>query len=342
MGLRFRKSVHIGKFFRINISKSGVGYSFGVKGARVTKKGGGGMRSTLSIPKTGISYVSDSKSHKTHTSKRQTQATQVKDTQSVQYNQIDEKYNSQVLKHLVKKVKFVLILPKIMFALAICVLVCLIYVNNVTVQIAAKIILLSIAIVLAFVAMVIRISCKVKLQYEIDSDCVEQTYKLQNQILEFCNKADIWMIKSVELSEIRNKGNYAKISRIKATLSNKPISLVKTNAECLNIKAKNENYMFLPDMLLIVSRMNVVAISYDDIQSQYGTKQIEEIMPATQGAKVVGTTWQRITKSGEKDMRYSDNKQLAICEYGLMCLYTESGFQFNLISTNTDFEFDCE
>lgn len=60
MGFRFRKSFGKGPF-RMTISKSGVGYSIGGKGARFTKKAGGGTRSTLSIPGTGISYVKDSK-----------------------------------------------------------------------------------------------------------------------------------------------------------------------------------------------------------------------------------------------------------------------------------------
>ena len=60
MGLRIRKSINIGGF-RINISKSGIGYSYGVKGARATKKSNGGTRLTAYIPGTGISYVKEYK-----------------------------------------------------------------------------------------------------------------------------------------------------------------------------------------------------------------------------------------------------------------------------------------
>lgn len=56
MGLRIRKSVKFGPF-RLNFSKSGVGYSFGGKGFRVTKRADGGVQSTASIPGTGISYT---------------------------------------------------------------------------------------------------------------------------------------------------------------------------------------------------------------------------------------------------------------------------------------------
>ena len=59
MGMRFKKSIKAGPV-RVNLSKSGVGYSVGWKGFRVTKKANGGVRTTTSIPGTGVSYVSDS------------------------------------------------------------------------------------------------------------------------------------------------------------------------------------------------------------------------------------------------------------------------------------------
>ena len=59
MGFHFKKSIKAGPV-RVNLSKSGVGYSVGWKGFRVTQKANGGTRTTTSIPGTGISYVKDS------------------------------------------------------------------------------------------------------------------------------------------------------------------------------------------------------------------------------------------------------------------------------------------
>ena len=61
MGFRFRKSISAGPF-RINFSKSGIGASVGNQYCRYTKKAGGGTRSTVTLPGTGISYVEDHKS----------------------------------------------------------------------------------------------------------------------------------------------------------------------------------------------------------------------------------------------------------------------------------------
>lgn len=58
MGFRFRKSVNLGPF-RLNFSKSGVGYSVGGKFARYTKKANGGTRTTYTVPGTGVSYVKE-------------------------------------------------------------------------------------------------------------------------------------------------------------------------------------------------------------------------------------------------------------------------------------------
>lgn len=59
MGTRFRKSVNLGGGVKMNVSKSGVGFSAGTKGARVTKTARGTTRTTLSVPGTGLSYVSE-------------------------------------------------------------------------------------------------------------------------------------------------------------------------------------------------------------------------------------------------------------------------------------------
>ena len=59
MGFRFRKSKNLGPF-RVTVSKSGVSTSFGGKGARITKTASGKVRTTPSVPGTGISYVTES------------------------------------------------------------------------------------------------------------------------------------------------------------------------------------------------------------------------------------------------------------------------------------------
>lgn len=57
MGWTYRKSVSMGPF-RINVSKSGVGYSVGGRGFRTGVSGNGRRYSSASIPGTGLRYTS--------------------------------------------------------------------------------------------------------------------------------------------------------------------------------------------------------------------------------------------------------------------------------------------
>jgi hypothetical protein len=59
MALRFRKSKKLGKYGRINLSKSGVGFSFGVPGFRIGISPKGKVRRTIGIPGTGIYDVEE-------------------------------------------------------------------------------------------------------------------------------------------------------------------------------------------------------------------------------------------------------------------------------------------
>ena len=59
MGFSYRKSVKMGPF-RVTASKSGISYSAGVRGARVTKRANGKVQTTLSAPGTGLRYTTTS------------------------------------------------------------------------------------------------------------------------------------------------------------------------------------------------------------------------------------------------------------------------------------------
>jgi hypothetical protein len=60
MGWTYRKSVGVGPF-RINLSKSGVGYSVGGMGFRTGVSSRGRRYKSFTIPGTGVRYYSSSK-----------------------------------------------------------------------------------------------------------------------------------------------------------------------------------------------------------------------------------------------------------------------------------------
>ena len=69
MGLRFSKSIKLGKHTRLNLNKKSFGVSFGGKGARFTLNSKGRRTSTFGIPGTGLSYTTASGGKKKSRSK---------------------------------------------------------------------------------------------------------------------------------------------------------------------------------------------------------------------------------------------------------------------------------
>lgn len=59
MGIRFSKSINIGKFLKINFSKSGIGFSVGTKVYRIGLTSKKTIKQVITLPKTGISYVKE-------------------------------------------------------------------------------------------------------------------------------------------------------------------------------------------------------------------------------------------------------------------------------------------
>ena len=64
MGLRFRKTISLGKGLRLNLNKKSVGLSFGTKGARYSVNSDGRKTFSIGIPGTGLYWTESSNSKK--------------------------------------------------------------------------------------------------------------------------------------------------------------------------------------------------------------------------------------------------------------------------------------
>jgi tetratricopeptide (TPR) repeat protein len=71
MGFRLYKSVKLGKGVRLNLSKTGVGISAGVRGARYSVHSSGRRTASASIPGSGVSYRKDIRSGSRSTARAQ-------------------------------------------------------------------------------------------------------------------------------------------------------------------------------------------------------------------------------------------------------------------------------
>lgn len=331
MGFRYRKSINLGGGFRVNISKSGIGYSWGVKGYRVTRTARGTIRRTASIPGTGISFVNE-------TSKKGNEGRSCTPRQSIQSTNVNY-YDTE---EIVNSVASDMVSDGLEDILAV--IRKSLFINKIsTIGIWVSLFLSSgtpplFLVLLGFIILKIYVKRAglVELDYTIDSDQQDAVDQRRNDMLKIANSNRVWRI--MQTSKVIDKkyeaGASNTVKRIACIATTKAPFPFKTNAPVVAFKLGNETLVFLPDKLFIIQKGTVGALNYSDIQTFTDTVRFIESERVPQDATIVDSTWKYVNKSGGPDKRFKDNRKLPICLYGEMKLKSDSGLNTVIMFSN--------
>lgn len=335
MGLRYRKSINLGGGFRVNFSKSGVGYSWGTKGYRVTKKAGGGTRRTYSIPGTGLSWVDESGNGKRRSGggTRSNYAVQPSNTTNSNYlyqatdANVSELVtdNSQDFIDAIKKfarirgllkwgsiISFLLMFGTLVFSvLFVACLIGLIYLN---------------------------VAKKIIVEYEFDDYGTHRIQMLNQAVAMLCNNKMVWQINTIQANASRkvNAGASQSVGRKPVKFQKKKPYFLKTDAICYFIKLRNDQIFVLPDRLIVKGKKGWGVVEYSELDVGVGSTYFIENSTPPKDAKVVGYTWQYVNKNGSPDKRYKNNRQLPKCQYGELNFKSATGLNIILYISNVE------
>ena len=335
MGFRYRKSINLGGGFRINLSKSGIGYSWGTKGYRVTKTARGTTRKTYSIPGTGLSYTTESGSSKTKSRKqRNSESSRVQEKEyreinnSSSYDTIREIESGDVTQfqtvessNIIKAINRTISLNRWGTVLLWCTL--LMFLNP------ALIILPVVGIVLKIIA---RTKAVVDLEYSFDAEAEEEYTRRIDAWIILAEGDKEWQITTEQHnSNTRvNAGASRSLGRVDCTIKKGRPFYIRTNVETVEVKLKKETLIILPDKVFVIRGKKVGLVDYKDFNISVSSTNFVESEPVPKDARIVGSTWQYVNKNGTPDRRYKNNKQLPICLYGTVHLSSASGAGINV------------
>ena len=332
MGFRYRKSINLGGGFRINLSKSGVGYSWGVKGYRVTKTAKGTTRTTASIPGTGISYVQETGKNNSRRGNTPTHQNPVQsidnnhyDTQNI-VNNVATNMVSEGLEDMLATASITLKLNKLSTIG--------LWVTGIW-GFGSPIMFLFAA---AFLALKIYVKTKgsIDLDYSIDDDQQPQINERMKPMIKITECAKVWRI--MQTSKVIDKkyasGASNTVSRAACNATTKAPFPFKANVQVASFKAGKETLLFLPDKLFIIQGSKIGALNYFDISSNTHTTRFIESESVPRDSQIVGHTWKYVNKSGGPDKRFKDNRQLPICLYGELELSSTSGLNTVIMFSN--------
>ena len=348
MGLRFRKSFKVGKHFKINVSKSGIGYSCGFKGYRHSVGGNGRSKDTYSIPGTGISYVSGSKKRakKANNSSQHSVHVPTKselglgDTEIINSAKIDNfrptEY-SEIIKFLESTILIDGLLNVEMIAAGFAAFTCISKLNQ------SKTLVTFIIFCILLIA---GISCKVFMykthsycfDYELDEQSLTKYKQISKSVINLKRAKCVWQV--LTSTDVTNKKINAGANHIvkrKATrVLQKPPYYLRSNFDTPVIELKKEKLVFMPDVVLMIRGLNVGVIKYSDLSYNCGYTRFVESGAVASDATVIGHTWQYVNANGTPDKRYSKNRKLTECRYGKIDLSSPNGLRACLLISNKD------
>jgi hypothetical protein len=341
MGFRYRQSINLGGGFRINLSKSGIGYSWGTKGYRVTKTARGTIRKTYSIPGTGISYVEESGSRNRSRSQQrsnssrtpspynskssysqplsQTASRTIQSAEISQFKEAEEGSLSDALERTI----------------------CLDHIGTILLWCALLVVVNPAFLLIPVVGGILKIAAhtagSVKLEYTFDPEKAEEhTRRIDAwQLLAEGNKE--WQVLTEQYNSNRkiNAGAGSSVSRVDCKIQKGHPYYIKTNVDTIQILLHNkERLIIMPDKVFFVRNRKVGMIDYSDFKIRASSIRFIESASVPKDAQIIGQTWQYVNKNGTPDRRFKNNRQLPICLYGQINLSSSAGLNVEMQISN--------
>ncbi len=328
MGFYIRKAIKVGPL-RFNLSKSGIGVSAGIKGLRVGSgprgnyihmgRGGLYFRQTLdsSSPSPSRNLISPSPI-------AGSTAGDFQEIESSSVLQMADGSSADLLKELNEKRQRPRLLP---FAAVggVAFVVCLIAAAAPSWAVAAALL----ACVLASWLAATRDSLKktTVMMYDLESD-VAKAYQAVHAAFEELNACRrVWHVEAkadvLDAKYHAGAGSLIKRSAVSVTIGQP--ALVKTNIDVPLLPAGRQVLAFMPDRLLVFEASAVGAVLYRDLVLEYRDMRFIEEEAPPNDATIIDKTWRYVNKSGGPDRRFKDNRELPICAYSQLRMYSASG-----------------
>lgn len=340
MGFRFRKSINLGGGFRINLSKSGIGYSWGTKGFRISKTARGTTRRTYSIPGTGISYVEEAGS-RTGARNRNDREERGQDARKPQ--QPARPAYKQAVEHTMQSTAVSQINAAETDAVSNALerTIRLDWIGNILLWGALLLFINPIFILLPAAGLVLKTVShtvgRVALEYSFDLEKEEEHIRRMDAWQLLAEGKKEWQILSAR-PDPGGKGGPRKgklLERADCKIEKGCPYYIKTNVETVQIRLHGkERLIILPDKVFFVRGRNVAMVDYPDFHIRVSSIQFAETDSVPEDAQVVGHTWKYVNQNGTPDRRYKNNAQIPLCLYSLVFLRSPSVLDVELQISN--------
>ncbi len=326
MAFRYRRSISLGGGFRINLTSSGIGYSWGTKGFRISRTARGTTRKTYYIPGTGISYSSESGGERRNRRER---------GNSTSSQPLDFSKEREIVKDKIKELKQS---DEGTIADALERTMNLDFIGTLLLFTVILAVIHPVFLLIPLVGAILKIAAhtlgRVNLEYSFDAEKQD----------EHTRRIDAWELlvegdREWQILPGNNSGRKpnaeAEIKRVECKVEKGHPYYINTNVDTIQISLANkEKLIILPDKVFFERKRKIDAIDYSDFRISVSSVQFVEREKVPGDATIVGETWQYVNRNGTPDRVKRNNKRIPICDYGRIFLRSKSGVNIELQISN--------
>lgn len=331
MGWYLRKSFRLGPLLRLNLSKSGLGYSFGIKGARI---GSGPRGNYVHVGRYGLyyrQYLSNSPSAVPGSPKLAEEKQH--EIPTAEASALVDRSDKGVLSEIQEKQQIKRLAPAASAAFGV--LFVILVLEGATGWLLALIFLIGVGVGI-IASRYDRERKTVVLHFHLDDTAKTRYEALLEAVKTLSSCSRVWRV-SNESETTRPKYNAGArliISRKQATITASAPPFFQTDLPVWCLALRSQDLYFFPDRLLVYQGRSVGAVSYADLQVQVSPTRFfeDDLLPSD--TVVLGHTWQYANRDGGPDRRFSNNRQIPIVQYAETEISSSTGMHILLQASN--------
>jgi Protein of unknown function (DUF4236) len=167
------------------------------------------------------------------------------------------------------------------------------------------------------------------LHYDLDDGAVSGFNALKSAFGQFAACQGLWHVEAAGQTDDW-KRNAGATSLVRRTAIRPVLGLprrVQSNVEVPFLLAGRQRLYFFPDHLFIYDGSLVGALAYPELRVEVSSVAFREDGQVPTDAKTVGSTWRYVNKNGGPDRRFAGNREIPIVEYATLALETDSGLR---------------
>jgi DnaJ-domain-containing protein 1 len=354
MSFYIRKSVSFGPL-RVNLSKSGIGLSAGVRGARIST----GPRGTyINMGRNGLYYRQridgsiEGHNYRNPSVRSEPPEEESSRIRTASAAELTDSSNSKMLAEINASIQQTTLSTGIILAgTAIAGLLALYGYTILPKEPpylyfppAPGVVVLGIAAMLWLVAFAVswvthkqeQLARTTTLHYKLDDSSSASYSLMQSRFEKLMQSSRLWRVTSKYPNSDwkRNAGASDLVLRspIRIQQQSPPFLDIALNPYCIALD--NMQLFFMPDQVFAYQSGKYGAVGYNSLQIQASPARFIEKEGVPPDSRVLSYTWQYIRKDGGPDRRFANNRQIPVMEYGLLEFTSPSGLNLFLYISN--------